>query len=70
MQFGEVQSVRIIKDIETGNSRGFAFVQFDSERSARKAESVGDGEEFEGRTLRVKVSERKDRRPPRGDRYE
>ena len=53
MQFGDVESVRIGKDVETGRSRGFAFVTFTNELSAQKAIRLGNGEELEGRPIRV-----------------
>jgi len=37
MQFGDVTQIRLIKDLETGRSRGFAFVSFSSEREAQIA---------------------------------
>jgi len=63
MQFGEVTNVRLITDLETGRSRGFAFVSFDSEGAAKKAEQMADGEELDGRSLRVNVTEPRERRP-------
>merc|ERR1711962_601992 len=39
-KYGAVESVTIIKDRESGDSRGFGFVQFDSENSADKAISA------------------------------
>ena len=71
---GGVVSVSVITDRETGRSRGFAFVEMDSAASAQKAISELDGQDLEGRSLRVRIAE--DRKPggggggggPRGDR--
>ena len=63
-QFGQVTKVNIIQDRETGRSRGFGFVEMESE-SATAAISALDGTEFEGRNLRVNVAREKTRRPRR-----
>ena len=49
-QHGEVHSVNLITDRETGRPRGFAFVEMDNADAAIKAL---DGVEFEGRNLKV-----------------
>lgn len=59
----EVVSARVVLDRETGRSRGFAFVDFDSDDVARKAMDALNGAEIEGRPMRV--TEAEDRRPPR-----
>merc|ERR1712013_385942 len=43
-KFGVIESVTIIKDRETGDSRGFGFVKFESESSADKAIGAGSSE--------------------------
>ena len=52
-EFGEVDSVNIITDRETGRPRGFAFVEMLDDDSARKAISGLAGKEVEGRNLNV-----------------
>ncbi|KUJ96122.1 MAG: hypothetical protein PWR24_1515 [Desulfonauticus sp.] len=49
-QYGEVSSVKIITDRETGRSRGFGFVEMES--GAEDALKL-DGTELEGRGLKV-----------------
>lgn len=51
-QFGEVCSVRLINDKETGKPKGFGFVQMDSQ-SALNAIDALNGKEFMGRSLKV-----------------
>ena len=65
-QFGQVNTVNIIQDRETGRSRGFGFVEMESE-SATAAISALDGTELDGRNLRVNVAREKEknRRPKR-----
>ena len=51
--YGEVSSVRIIKDRDTGAPRGFAFVEMADDEAAKKAMAELDGKELDGRALRV-----------------
>lgn len=72
-QFGTVTEARVIYDRDTGRSRGFGFVSFDSEEEAEKARSGMDGSEIEGRRVTVRVAEERGgggggNRPPRGPR--
>jgi RNA recognition motif-containing protein len=50
---GQVHSVNIIADRETGRPRGFAFVEMDGAEAAIQAL---DGHEFGGRNLKVNVA--------------
>lgn len=58
---GEVASVNVIMDRETGRPRGFAFVEMEREESAKSAIRSLDGSEREGRSLRVNEAEDKRR---------
>lgn len=60
-QYGEVHSVNIITDRETGRSRGFAFVEMEN---ADEAIANLNEKEFEGRNL--KVNEAQERKPRTG----
>lgn len=52
-QIGNVESVKIIEDFETGRSRGFGFVEMYSKQEAEKAIEELDGTELDGRELKV-----------------
>ena len=51
--FGPVESVSIIKDRDTGRSKGFGFVQMADQADADKAISALNGTELDGRSLTV-----------------
>lgn len=51
-QHGEVESVAIITDRETGRSRGFGFVEMD-DAGAEAAMRALDGQDLGGRSVRV-----------------
>ena len=61
---GELASVSVIMDRDTGRPRGFAFVEFEDANSAAKARQALDGRELGGRTMRV--SEANERGPGGG----
>jgi RNA recognition motif-containing protein len=65
--FGEVDSVSVITDRETGRSKGFAFVELTSDDQAKEAMDALDGTELDGRA--IKVSESKPRERQGGGRY-
>ncbi|WCJ22494.1 RNA-binding (RRM/RBD/RNP motifs) family protein [Euphorbia peplus] len=58
---GEVFEVRLVKDKDTGESKGFAFVQFTSKEAAQKAIEDLHSKELKGKTLRCSLSETKNR---------
>lgn len=51
--YGQVTSAKIISDRETGDSRGFGFVEMPNNQEARSALSGLDGKDLQGRTLKV-----------------
>jgi RNA recognition motif-containing protein len=61
-EFGQVTSSKVIMDKESGRSRGFGFVEIESEEEARKAMSKLDGKELEGRAISVTVAREKESR--------
>ncbi len=52
-QYGEVESVKIITDAQTGRARGFGFVEMSSEDETKKAISALNGTVLMERTLTV-----------------
>ncbi len=64
-QFGPIKSIKIVIDRDTGQSKGFAFVEMESADDAQKAIEGVNGSELGGRTLVVSIA-----RPPteRGER--
>ncbi|HOX17413.1 MAG TPA: RNA-binding protein [Spirochaetales bacterium] len=61
-QFGNVVSAKIITDRDTGNSKGFGFVEMGSDDEARAAINGMNGVELDGRQLRVNEAMDKPRR--------
>ena len=58
---GQVLSVKVATDRETGRSRGFGFVEMGSEQEADNAIRELDGYQIGGRSLAVRVAEERSR---------
>ncbi|GAY40363.1 hypothetical protein CUMW_051350 [Citrus unshiu] len=58
---GDVFEVRLMKDKESGESKGFAFVSFRSKEFAKKAIDELHSKELKGKTIRCSLSETKNR---------
>jgi RNA recognition motif-containing protein len=52
-RYGTVESVNIITDRDTGQSRGFGFIELSSKQEAAEAISKMNSAEMDGRTLKV-----------------
>jgi RNA recognition motif-containing protein len=61
-EFGNVASSKIIFDRDTGNSKGFGFIEMGTDEEASAAITGTNGREFEGRQLRVNEAMDKPRR--------
>lgn len=55
-EYGAVDSVRVIKDRETGRSRGYAFAEMPNDEEANRAIAELKDQTFEGRRLVAKVA--------------
>lgn len=53
-EYGTVDSCKIVKDRDTGRSKGFGFVEMSDDVAAGKAIEELNGAEFDGRTMVVK----------------
>lgn len=53
---GEVVSATVVIDRQTGQSRGFGFVEFASATDAQKAMEAMSGSELDGRALNVSIA--------------
>ena len=50
---GNVETVRVMRDMATGRARGFAFVEMATEEGASKAIENLNGRDLQGRTITV-----------------
>jgi cold-inducible RNA-binding protein len=61
-EFGEIESVNLITDRDTGRPKGFAFVEMSTEQAAQKSISSLNGKMVDDREIKV------DRAKPQADR--
>lgn len=59
-QYGAVSSARVIRDKETGKSKGFGFVEMEDDNAAQNAINNLNEQTFMGRTIVVKPANPKD----------
>jgi len=52
-EFGNVEEAVVVKDRDTGRSRGFGFVRYSSDEEADAALNAMNDQEFDGRRIRV-----------------
>ena len=60
--FGDVSSVKILTDRETGRSRGFGFVEMPNQEEAEAAVANLNGKDVGGRPLRANEARPRERR--------
>ena len=68
-QAGDVQTVTLPTDRDTGRPRGFGFVEMASEEMARKAITMLNGRTLRDRELKVNESQPRENRPGGGGGY-
>lgn len=68
-QIGQVSSASVITDKFTGKSRGFGFVEMDSDDEADKAIQELNGKSLDGRTIVVNEAKPQERRENNFSRY-
>src|ERR1700744_3320865 len=61
--FGAITRIRVVNDRETGQPRGFAFVEMANDDEAAKAIAALDGKDFGGRNLKVNEARPKGSEP-------
>ena len=67
-QYGNVERVSIVTHRDTGQPRGFAFVEMTESREAENAIAGLNGAAMNGRTLNVNQAAERPRSPQGGDR--
>jgi RNA recognition motif-containing protein len=67
-EFGTVKSAEVINDRDTGRSKGFGFVEMQSDNEALAAANALNGKEHEGRTLTVNEAKPREARSGGGGR--
>ena len=64
-EFGEIASVNVITDRDTGRPKGFAFVEMATEQDANKAVSALNGKMVDDRQIKVEKAQPQTDRPRR-----
>ena len=55
-RYGKVSSVRIIKDKETGESKGYGFIEMENDEEGKKAIQEMNSQEIDGRHVKVNIA--------------
>lgn len=66
-EYGDVQSVKLVIDRQTGRSRGFGFVEMDDDSAAQAAIDATHGMDMGGRSLVVNEAKPREERPRRSN---
>ncbi len=67
-QFGDVKSAKVIMERETDRSKGFGFVEMETEDGAQQAIASLNEQDFKGRNLRVNEARPRPERKPYNNR--
>ena len=68
-QAGTVKSAQVIKDRQSGRSKGFGFVEMSSAEEAQSAIPMFHGKDYSGRPLTVNIARPREDRPGGGSGY-
>lgn len=60
---GKVASANVVRDRESGRSKGFGFVEFEDTEEGKAAEKALNGSDLGGRTISVAEARPKEDRP-------
>ena len=66
-EYGEIASVKIVTDRETGRSKGYGFVEMTDDEAGNKAIEALNGVEIEGRSIAVSVARPREEAPRRNN---
>jgi RNA recognition motif-containing protein len=66
-EYGEIASAKVITDRYTGKSRGFGFVEMNSDDEAKKAIEELDKAEYDGKVITVSIAKPKTETRPRSN---
>jgi len=69
-EFGEIASVNVITDRDTGRPKGFAFVEMATQEAAEKSISALNGKMIDEREIKVDKAKPQADRGRRDDRYD
>lgn len=58
---GTVASATVVRDRDSGRSKGFGFVEFENDDEGKKAQEALNGSEVGGRTISVDMARPKER---------
>lgn len=67
-EYGEVESVKLIKDRDTGRAKGFGFVEMTDDNAAESAIEAINDTQIDGRDIKVKKARPREERPSGGRR--
>jgi RNA recognition motif-containing protein len=65
-EFGTVESIKLITDRDTGQSKGFGFVEMASDAEAKAVIDKLNGVDYEGRAMNVNEAKPKGEKSGRG----
>jgi RNA recognition motif-containing protein len=68
-QYGDVSEASVVMDRDTGQSKGFGFVQMEDDEAARQAIAALNGTQLDNRTIRVSEAQARPDRGSGGGRY-